>query len=356
MAFSSDVLVTTTYELWGNFNETFSKWHPTFDALYKKGSKKTLQGNYLEFGLTPDGPGTLNPIITGSEILVGARKMNSVKGHEFAGTTIYVYDVPGKDLREANGKEDLIGLIKKYPESGLSEFQESVARQLVAGDVPLCNNFPTLNGDATYDPAGTGARQGIFEFAAKAAQTTTVHGVAKNSITGWHNQYEEITSFRTNGKMRMRQMKRTIEQEGSQRKGADQIYADNGTYDQYLEILDDQVRITASNTRGGDRAPQNVREGVLVLGAEMYADQYITAAAFSTASAVDGVAYFLNNESWNLFMQGHNAGKETKGDFAHREVGRLPNQEMWRYEIVLAWGLFCDDLRRNGVVCGGRRA
>jgi hypothetical protein len=184
MAFSPDVLVTALQELMPGYSETFTKWHPAFDAIVKKGQKATAQGPYLEFALVPSGPGQITPILTGNEVIAGGRTMDSVRANTYAATMIYAYDVPGQDLREANGEMDLVRLIKRYPERAIMDFHERIARQLVSGDGAGAGSFPTWNGGANYDPKGLGPRQGMFEYAAPAAQNDVVFGVTKQGGAG----------------------------------------------------------------------------------------------------------------------------------------------------------------------------
>ena len=44
---------------------------------------------------------------------------------------------------------------------------------------------------------------------------------------------------------------------------------------------------------------------------------------------------------------------ETKGDFSVRGPFRIPEQDLFRYEYVLNMGMYCDQIRANGVVTGG---
>ena len=142
MAFSPDVLVTALQELIPGYSETFTKWHPAFDAIVKKGQKVTAKGPYREFALVPSGPGQITPILTGNEVIAGGRTMNSVRANTYAATMIYAYDVPGQDLREANGEMDLVQLIKRYPERAIMDFHERIAQQLVAGNGAGAGSFP----------------------------------------------------------------------------------------------------------------------------------------------------------------------------------------------------------------------
>lgn len=356
MAFSPDVLVTALQELIPGYSETFTKWHPAFDAIVKKGQKSTAQGPYLEFALVPSGPGQITPILTGNEVIAGGRTQNSVRANTYAATMIYAYDVPGQDLREANGEMDLVRLIKRYPERAIMDFHERIAQQLVAGNGAGAGSFPTFNGNVNYDPKGLGARAGMFEYAAPAAQTQTVFGVAKNSIVGWHNQYRDITSFAGNGRAQMRAAYYDASQEMANAEGdVDLLFGDRGSFDNYLEDLDDQVQIITPTTNAGDRAQSKLRQGVKFLGATFYADQYIdpTAAAFAGTPAANGLIYGIHSSTWHLYTMGHDAGMETKGDFAQRGPIRHPTQDMWRYEFVLSMGMYCDNLRCNFAVTGG---
>mgnify|MGYP003111188717 FL=1 len=356
MAFSPDVLTTALQELMPGFSETFTKFHPAFDAIIMKGNKRQAQGPYIQFALVPDGPGFLTQIVSGNEVIAGGRKQNSVRATEFAATMIYAYDVPGQDLREANNKMDLVELIRRYPERSLAEFHELIARQLVMGDVTDANNFLTWNGDATYDPKGLGPQQGIFSFQDAASQTTDAFGVAKNSITGWHNQYQHIASFTAEGRRKLREAYYDASQEMANTEGdVDLMFADRATFDNYIDDLDDQVQIVTRSTRDGDRAPGKMREGIKFLNAVMYPEQYIVPANFITPAATEGVCYGIHSSTWKLFTMGGSMGgaDATKGFFDSRGPVRLPTQDMWRYEYVLSLGMYCDQLRCNFAVTGG---
>ena len=360
MAFSPDVLVTALQELMPGYSETFTKWHPAFDAIVKKGQKATAQGPYLEFALVPNGPGQITPILTGNEVIAGGRTMDSVRANTYAATMIYAYDVPGQDLREANGEMDLVRLIKRYPERSIMDFHERIAKQLVSGDGAGTGSFPTFNGNATYNPKGLGPRQGMFEYLAPAAQNDVVFGVTKQGgaggLTGWYNQYRDITSFAGNGRAQMRAAYYDASQEMANADGdVDLLFGDRGSFDNYLEDLDDQVQIITPTTNAGDRAQSKLRQGVQFLGATFYADQYIDPAAAVNAAtpAANGLIYGIHSSTWHMYTMGHDAGMETKGDFAQRGPIRHPTQDMWRYEFVLSMGMYCDNLRCNFAVTGG---
>ena len=361
MAFSPDVLVTTLQELLPGVNETFTKFHPAFDHIIERGNKRTAKGHFIQFDLTPSGPGRSNKVVSGNETIQGGRKQTSVRTTEYAGRIVRAFDVPGIDLADANNEQDLVGLIKKYPETDLAEFREEIAKQLVMGGVSDVDNMLTWNGDATYDPRGLGSQDGIFSFAAALSQSSTVFGVQKNSIVGWHNQYAHINNFSSNGRKQLRKAYWDASQQMATDDGAvDLIFADRDTYDNYVDDLDDQVQIVERTTRDGDRAPGKMRSGIKFLDAVMYPEQNIVPADFTTTAATQGVAYGIHSATWTLFTaggSGDGGADATSGFFAVRpEAIRLPTQEMWRYETILHMGMYCTNLRCNFVVTGGANA
>ena len=134
------------------------------------------------------------------------------------------------------------------------------------------------------------------------------------------------------------------------------MIGDEQSYLNYIEDLDDQVRVVKIE---GDKAPGNVRQGVKFLDADFYLDDAIdisdpkyTVVGSSTAAGADGVIYGFKTPTWHLFTMGHDASRETKGDFAVRGPFRIPDQDLYRYEIVLMMGLHTTQRRANFAVTG----
>ena len=71
-----------------------------------------------------------------------------------------------------------------------------------------------------------------------------------------------------------------------------------------------------------------------------------------TSRGADGIIYGFKTPTWHLFTLGHDAGMETKGDFAVRGPFRIPDQDIYRYELVLMMGMHTTQLRSNFVVTG----
>ena len=148
MAISADVLQSALQELMPSYSELFVKWHPVLERVLLKGNidKNVLTGPYREFAVVSDGPGDVTQILTGSEIVNGGRNQNASRGNTYAPRMIYAFDVPGKDLAEANGEMDLARIIQHYPELALSDFHERIAKQIVQGDGSNVGGFLTRHG------------------------------------------------------------------------------------------------------------------------------------------------------------------------------------------------------------------
>jgi len=354
MAISPDVLATALNELMPSYSEMFVKFHPLMEKVMNNGnlSRDALKGPKREFAVVTDGPGTVTQVNTGSEVIAGGRAQNAHRGNVVAPRLIYAFDVPGKDLAEANGEMDLARILQHYPELALSDFHERIARQLGTGDGEGVGGFATLNGTADFTPDGT-ARDGILQLSK--SSSNTVHGLACSGaatpIAGWNNQYEDISSFAVNGRSQMRKAYFAASRQGKTSGPVDLMIGDEASYLNYIDDLDDQVRVVKVE---GDKAPALVRQGVKFLEADFFLDDAIdvTSAKLSGGAGADGIIYGMKTPTWHLFTLGHDASRETKGDFALRGPFRIPDQDIFRYELVLMMGLHTTQLRSNFVVTG----
>jgi hypothetical protein len=364
MAISPDVLATALQEQLPGYSELFTSWHPLFEKMMKKGGIEsgTLQGPYREFVVVNDGPGQVSQVNTGSEVIAGGRTQASYRGNEYGTRMIYAFDVPAKDLAEANGEQDLAKILQKYPELGLSHFHELLSRQLATGDGAGVGGWFTLNGNTTYSPNGT-ARNGLIEFAAPSSQTNTVHGLDPATVTGWANQYKHHSAaFSQGGRKAMRELFYKVQRQSANVIGpVDCGFADEASYLNYIDDLDDYVRIVDKTTEKlGDMAPDNVRQGVKFETCTIWLEDDIDIAASaytgSTASSghVDGggVIYFIPSGVMKMFLLGHSSDKETKGFFDARGPFRIPDQDMWRYEFVLHGNIHTISRRHVGAITG----
>ena len=365
MAISPDVLATALNELMPAYSELFVKWHPLLEKVLTGGNmdRASLKGPIREFAVVTGGPGTITQISTGTEIIAGGRSQNAYRGNVSAQRLIYAFDVPGKDLAEANGEMDLARILQHYPELALADFHERISDQLGTGNGSGVGGFCTFNGNTQFTPGDGTTRDGFFEFRALANQLNTVHQLGAPSaaaapISGWGNQYEDITSFAVNGRSQMRKVYYAASREGKTMGEVDLMIGDEQSYLNYIEDLDDAVRVTKID---GDKAPGQVRQGIKFLNADFYLDDSIdisnttyttTTGAASETNGADGVIYGFKTQTWNMFTLGHDTSKETKGDFAVRGPFRIPDQDIFRYEIVLMMGLHTTQRRANFAVTG----
>ena len=132
----------------------------------------------------------------------------------------------------------------------------------------------------------------------------------------------------------------------------DVLFADETTYLNLLDDLDDFVRV--ASIKDGDHAPKNIREGIKYLSGTLYLEDSIdtTASTLAAGPAADGLMYGLKTATWHAYNVGH-GGEATKGNFEVRGPFRLPEQDMMRTEIVLHQGLYTNNRRANFVVTGG---
>lgn len=368
MAISPDVLATALNELMPSYSELFVKFHPLMEKVMLNGNitRDSLKGPKREFAVVTDGPGTVTQVSTGTEIIAGGRRQNAVRGNVIAPRLIYAFDVPGKDLAEANGEMDLARILQHYPELALADFHERIAKQLGTGSGDGVGAFPTLNGNATFTPdTSVTAKDGFFQFRAGANQDNVVHdltctgGAAASAIAGWNTQYEDITSFAVDGRTQMRKAYYAASRQAKTLGPVDLMLGDESSYLNYIDDLDDAVRVAKIE---GDKAPGNVRQGIKFLDADFFLDDAIdtsdalyttgTNSGTSSAAGADGVIYGFKTPCWYWYSLGHDASRETKGDFAVRGPFRLPDQDMYRYEIVLMMGLHTNQLRANFSVTG----
>ena len=368
MAISADVLASALQDLAPGYSETFMKWHPLFEKLIARGGIQTenLEGPYKQFTVVSQGPGSTTEIVYGSELVKGGRKQVASSGTAYAPRLIHAFDVPRKELDEANGAQDLAKILEKYPELAMGEFHEQLGAQLALGaGSDNLGGFPTLNGGVgdvsagvTYNPGGIGARNGLLEQAAPASQAGVVHALDKATVTGWENQYEDVSSGAIEDiRRKMREVYYRCQRQGKTRGKVDLILADEASYHNYLEDLEDFVQVGSVEN---DHSPADVRQGVKFMDATMWLEDAIdiTSTAFPLNSGRSGgtspgVMYFLNSKTFHAYtLSGEGGGGyfKTSGPF------RIPEQDLFRYEIILYMGLYCDQLRANGAIIGGANA
>jgi hypothetical protein len=364
---SVDVVASVLQDLTPELNELFTLWHPLLDTIVKNRRFELAKGNYREFRILSGGPGAGTKLLNGDELLSSQRRQNYSKGNQYASRSIYLFDIPGKDMAEVSGSPEAVkALIRRYPESALQDVHELLSGQIARGSgssgqearAAFLDGVTTLNGLQDYNPDGT-ARDGVFMAAAPASQTQTVFGVpmrgaASNPISGWYHQYNTISSFGLNGREQWRKTRDDANAQGGKMMGkVDLILTDPQQYQNYQQSLDEHVEtVTVTN----DHVPSAIREGIKFGPATVFSEQAIDISdttSFSTAATQAGVAYFINTAMWEGFHLGEDDSMETKGLFSFRGPMRVPDLDAWRWEIVNYWNIYAIQLRNQGFVTGG---
>lgn len=370
---NADVLASALQDLDEDLTVSFGEHHPFMERLVKgKVGRNKAEGPYKEFVVAQKAPGSYKAINQGDEVMNGQRRQGAVRGAEYAPRVIYYFDVPNIDLAEIDNAHRLADVISRYPELSMVNIAEDVSAQIArgaasAGVLSTESNandlagLTTLNGDQSYTPKGAGgvagSRNGILLMKAIASQTETVHGLVSENgtsgITGWYNQFYQMGSMFTDGLTTLRQAKARAEKERSSFEGGiDLMLSDSLSFFNYLEEQDQKVRTA---TVKGDTVDLKPRDSIDFHGAEWCYDEAIDitdTTSFTSSGPQTGLIYMLNTKDWDIFTHG-GSKKETDGFFTFREVGRLPDQDAHRFEIVMHFNLYCRSRRSQAVVVGG---
>lgn len=368
MSYSQDVLAQSLQDLIPGWVDQWTVDNPLWNRIRKGGAfnRRSLKGPWVEFAVRTGGPGRAVTDRSGSTALTSTRAQRGFRGIEYGARLIYHWTVPEKDLDESETEYDFANLVEDYGVAGMADLMQRMANQQArgassAGSDPLgggVEGFITLNSDQTYNPVSVGgARSGFFEYAAAANQTDTVHdlpkqGAATNPTTGWYHQYGHINNMGVNGKRVLRTVRDTANQQGaSMEGGVDLLISDPQSYQNYIEVLDDQVMTPVVEN---DKGPGKIREGVKFGTASWFSDPAIDISdttAFTTAAAQSGVIYLLCTRDWEMFTVGKK--NSTKELFRVSEGIPVYDQPHVHFRMTAYANMFCKAMRRQGVVTGG---
>lgn len=350
-----DALNVATIHLLPKLEDLFFDDHIFLRKIIEGGvDKRRSGGEYAAFDVVTDGPGSIAKLITGSEAYGYGRRNITKQGRVYIPTHIYAYAVEGEALRHAHGETGIANLLELYPEKANLDFRQKCVGQVMTGNGAADNidGLATLNGDTTYNPDGT-ALNGLFDFAAKASQTDTVESLAKEGaaggVTGWYNQYGEITSFATNGKRIMRDVYNACRVRSAGYGPATLGFTDSTSFNNYYESLDDQVRY-ATKTKGEEGS--DIDEGLMFHKLELFEDPSMDDNTTLFGHGANGTMYFLNPKTFGILTLGGDSEFETKGFFEARGPFKLEGRDAWGWELVCAWQLYCRMLKANGVIKG----
>lgn len=350
-----DALNVATIHLLPKLEDLFFDDHVFLRKIVENGvDKRKSGGEYAAFTVVIDGPGNIAKLVTGSEAYSYGRRNITRQARVYIPTHIYAYAVEGEALRHANGETGIANLLELYPEKANLDFRQKAVAQMLTGNGAASNidGLATLNGDATYSPDGS-SLNGLLDFAPKASQTDTVQSLAKEAAaggtTGWYNQFEEVTSFATNGKRSMRSVYNGCLVRSAGYGHPTLGLTDSISFNNYYESLDDQVRY-ATKTSGEEG--KDIDEGLMFHKLELFEDPSIDDNSGSFTHGANGTMYFLNPKTWFMLTLGGDSAMETKGFFEARGPFKLEGRDAWGFELVASFQLACRMLKANGCLKG----
>lgn len=350
-----DALNVATIHLLPKLEDLFFDDHVFLRKIVENGvDKRKSGGEYAAFTVVIDGPGNIAKLVTGSEAYSYGRRNITRQARVYIPTHIYAYAVEGEALRHANGETGIANLLELYPEKANLDFRQKAVAQMLTGNGAASNidGLATLNGDTTYSPDGT-SLNGLLDFLPKASQTDTVQSLAKEAAaggtTGWYNQFEEVTSFATNGKRSMRSVYNGCLVRSAGYGHPTLGLTDSISFNNYYESLDDQVRY-ATKTSGEEG--KDIDEGLMFHKLELFEDPSIDDNSGSFTHGANGTMYFLNPKTWFMLTLGGDSAMETKGFFEARGPFKLEGRDAWGFELVASFQLACRMLKANGCLKG----
>lgn len=309
-----------------------------------------------EFLLVHGAPGTANTIVHGGEEIQGGMKKISVRGTESLVRSIVAFDIPRGELALSGTKQDMGRIVEAYPDLALLKAHDNYVKQTLTGTADAgYGGFTTWNGQSTYAPQGI-AKDGLFRDAALASQTGTVHGVVKQGgaggITGWGNQYRQITNFSNHGLRRIREMQSLLSRLGRKMKPTAEIgFTDATSYHNYISQLDGAVRYTADHPRSKDKYNVEDSEGVLIGRTRMYIEDLMDISTMG-GDFTNGAMFFISPETFELLLPNQHKDLAGTSFFGFNGPFRIPLQDLVRTELLLNFNSYCDNLRLNALITG----
>lgn len=346
MSVSTELINSTLADLKKKAEHSFVRENRFLKQLEAKGMINTAStgGSYIERTIFSGSPAVGIGVSTGDEVATPVRNSKSKKyqvGYYEIFTPIVI---PGKEVRQNNGVQGAIKLVKEYPLAALEAFQMDFNKFLLTGTTDSLSTasaadfygFLTLNGDFSSGTE-TGTTNGLLDFAATTAQTDTVQSVAKDAGVSHFNQYGAISAFATDGVRTLRSVYRACSAFGGG-KEPDIVIMDDLTYGNYEEYKTDIVRLQVGNDK------DLVDTSNSLYNAKVFFDLALVTSAFS-GTGTGGVSYILNSNFFELCM------------LAQPKIGpfedKLVDQDMLSSKLIMHGQLVCTRTPAQGCVGGG---
>jgi hypothetical protein len=364
MATSTDVLAAAQDEISSELTDLFCTYNPIMEELFTRPTRQA-KGPSQTFVVNTGGPGSLGHIDTGFETSNQPRLLNASRGSATPARFRYTYEVPRKEMaeiRDANGVRDLI---EKYPIAAMDDIRQAFAAQFLRGasssgvaaaEFLAFDALATLNGQQTYEPETGLTENGIMLFAAPAAQTETIFGLASQGapgVTGWYNQFINLGNS-TQLYTGLRAMQSRAAQLGKSMNKPDMGFADELTFQNLMTQLTKHVQIPMVK---GDIVDKRILErGGLIFhqGLVIYQDVAMDlsdATSWGVSASEKGVLYMLCSKDWEIVNYAPKGAGS--GWFEFNALGQVPRSDFLEYEIILHACIYTKNRRNQGVLVGG---
>jgi len=365
----NDILAQTTRELLPVMVDNYSQHYPAMEMFFQGDGMEWRKagGPTVEFSIWRDGPGKSTHIATGSESYGGTRRQIAETGTVHAARVVYSFDIPRKDLAEAQSDKTAAGkFLKRYHESAVShmlrmmETQFLVGNQLTTTDGAGFGALVTLNGDVTGLPV-TGMTQGLLEFAAAASQTRTASGIVKqggaSGVTEWYNQFPtdgNVTSWGLHGYKRTKNAYYKARARAMDSKF--RLLSDLGSFENYEEELLGKKRY---GKVGDGEAGAEALKGLAFADAGTWYPCLLlddTDAQFTTLGS-QGICYGLSEKHWKGFtLAAPEDGTKEEHGFCLPDMTKVPRQDVFEQEIIIHLGLYMDRANAQFALAGTKNA
>lgn len=356
MGVSIDEINTTLADLRPGYQSTFAQTNQFTARLVNKKKVRTsgVGGTYLEKVLMTGSPSKGVGVSGGYETAPGIRQQKSkqlqIGYYEF----FQAISISGKEMRENNGSQGIVKLIEMYPDAAVKAFKRDMNKYLLTGTTDSLSSaspndffgWITLNGQFA---SGTiqGTLNGLLDFRTPAQQTAdaeVVEGVVKSESSGHYNQYGAITAWATDGRKVLNSTYMDAEAhcdaDGDSPVGPDLVFADRGSYSNFIESKQDTVRVQIIDEKTeGKQSNYNS-----LYRAQVVYDASLDRSLFSGAPA-SGVWYGLNSDYW-LWAILHDLDVSPFQDF-------LATQDVITAKMLFHAAGMCERLNTQFCVSGG---
>lgn len=308
MPVSNELINSTVSDIGSKVPDTFAYSNRFLKRLKEKSLINTYStgGTYVERAFMGGSPTTGVGLFSGDEVAPLTRVQQARKYSVEYHAVFAAISIPGKEIRQNNGKTGAWKLINQYPISTLngwlrdwnSYWLTGVSTGFVLPTAQMAG-FTTLNGQFSAG-VGQGVTNGLLDFRTPAQQLTdaeNVQNVVKSTVY-WHfNRYFPITAFATDGETTLRRAYRNAAHSAMKPEGGpDLVVMDDQTFGNYELVAKKdliQIRLVSDKTE-----TTNTLTNTFML-AQVYSDLDLDLANF-TGVAAAGVTYMLNTDFFEM--------------------------------------------------------